>query len=137
LQVNTLNEFGFTPLMLACFHGDEPVVRHLVDAGASVNAETPPNSVFGDTQYWTALTYTSLAGNLPLAKYLIERGAYVEGGARLHEDRCTETPLQVATSYGNLEMVSLLLLHGADPFLSTTIKDTLCYSGTAQRGCYS
>lgn len=34
-------------------------------------------------------------------------------------------------------MVSLLLAHGAHPFLSTQLKDTLCYSGSAQRGCYS
>lgn len=34
-------------------------------------------------------------------------------------------------------MISLLLVHGAHPFLSTQLKDTLCYSGSAQRGCYS
>lgn len=34
-------------------------------------------------------------------------------------------------------MVSLLLAHGAHPFLSTQMKDSLCYSASAQRGCYS
>lgn len=34
-------------------------------------------------------------------------------------------------------MVSLLLAHGAHPFLSTQPKDTLCYSASSQRGCYS
>lgn len=34
-------------------------------------------------------------------------------------------------------MVSLLLAHGAHPFLSTQSKDSLCYSPAAQRGCYS
>lgn len=34
-------------------------------------------------------------------------------------------------------MVNLLLAHGANPFLSTQLKDTLCYSASAQRGCYS
>lgn len=34
-------------------------------------------------------------------------------------------------------MVSLLLAHGAHPFLSTQLKDTLCYSASAQRGSYS
>jgi ankyrin repeat/BTB/POZ domain-containing protein 2 len=129
-----VNELGFSPLTLACLHGDESVVRHLIDAGADVNAETPTNCAFADTQFWTPLTYSALTGNYSLAKYLLEKGAHVEGGA--NDDRCTETPLQVATSYGHGEMVSLLLAHGADPFLATTVKDSLCYSGTAQRGCY-
>lgn len=34
-------------------------------------------------------------------------------------------------------MVSLLLAHGAHPFLSTQTKDSLSYSPAAQRGCYS
>lgn len=33
-------------------------------------------------------------------------------------------------------MVSLLLSHGAHPFFSTVYKDSLSYSGAAQRGCY-
>lgn len=44
---------------------------------------------------------------------------------------------QVACGSGNLDMVSLLLAHGAHPFLSTQLKDSLCYSASAQRGCYS
>lgn len=34
-------------------------------------------------------------------------------------------------------MVALLCSHGANPFFSTQIKDTLCYSVATQRGCYS
>lgn len=34
-------------------------------------------------------------------------------------------------------MVSLLCAHGANPFFSTQIKDSLCYSASTQRGCYS
>lgn len=34
-------------------------------------------------------------------------------------------------------MVSLLLSHGSHPFLSTVYKDSVSYSGAAQRGCYS
>lgn len=67
---------------------------------------------------------------------LLERGAAVEGGAKVIEDKCTVTPLQAATASGNNEMVALLLAHGAQPFLSTLIKDAFCYSAAAQRGCY-
>ena len=34
-------------------------------------------------------------------------------------------------------MMTLLLSYGANPYLSTLMKDSLCYSGAAQRGCYA
>ncbi|KAL4721059.1 hypothetical protein ACJJTC_007012 [Scirpophaga incertulas] len=42
----------------------------------------------------------------------------------------------MACGVGNLELVQLLLAHGADPFLSTQLNDGLCYSAAAQFGCY-
>lgn len=198
-KVNTVNDAGFTALMLACINGDESAVIALLDAGADLNIESPPpitssssntpskipqtsgisnvrspinqsamitpnkimpnanvasNSPNGpggvipngiccaqtafnaETQHWTALTYTALLGHCNIARILLERGAAVEGGAKLSEDKCTVTPLQVATASGNNEMVALLLAHGAQPFLSTLIKDSFSYSGSVQRGCY-
>lgn len=88
-----------------------------------------------ETQQWTALTYTALLGHCGVARLLLERRAAVEGGG--YDDKCTVTPLQAATATGNHEMVALLLAHGAQPFLSTLMKDSFCYSGSAQRGCYS
>lgn len=44
--------------------------------------------------------------------------------------------IQVAVASGNLEMIALLLSHGARPFLSTLLRDSLCYSSSAQKGCY-
>lgn len=62
-------------------------------------------------------------------------GAYVEGGAALAGDRCTLTPLQVSSACSSsLEIVALLLAHGANGFLSTQHTDSMCF---AQRGCYS
>ncbi|XP_011871455.1 PREDICTED: ankyrin repeat and BTB/POZ domain-containing protein BTBD11 isoform X4 [Vollenhovia emeryi] len=199
-KINTVNDAGFTALMLACINGDESAVMALLDAGADLNIESPPpttssssntpskipqtsgisnvrspisqsamvtpsktmpnanvasNSPNGpvgaipsgmcyvqtafnaETQHWTALTYTALLGHCNIARILLERGAAVEGGAKLSEDKCTVTPLQAATASGNNEMVALLLAHGAQPFLSTLIKDSFSYSGSVQRGCYS
>ncbi|XP_067214828.1 ankyrin repeat and BTB/POZ domain-containing protein 2 isoform X3 [Linepithema humile] len=200
-KINTVNDAGFTALMLACINGDESAVTTLLDAGADLNIESPPpvtnsssntpskipqtsgvsnvrspinhsaiitpsktipnvNVASGspnnpgavnpggsicyaqvafnaETQHWTALTYTALLGHCNIARILLERGAAVEGGAKLSEDKCTVTPLQAATASGNNEMVALLLAHGAQPFLSTLIKDSFSYSGSAQRGCYS
>ncbi|XP_076179196.1 ankyrin repeat and BTB/POZ domain-containing protein 2 isoform X2 [Ptiloglossa arizonensis] len=167
-KINTVNDNGFTALMITCINGDETAVLALLDAGADLNIESPPpltgknmqtpNSSSGspgtssnsssnmccnqtgfnaETQHWTALTYTALLGHCNIARILLERGAAVEGGAKLSEDKCTVTPLQAATASGNNEMVALLLVHGAQPFLSTLIKDSFSYSGSAQRGCYS
>ncbi|XP_018044055.1 PREDICTED: ankyrin repeat and BTB/POZ domain-containing protein BTBD11 isoform X2 [Atta colombica] len=196
-KINTVNDAGFTALMLTCINGDESAVMALLDAGADLNIESPPpttssssntpskipqtssvsnvrspnnqsamitsnktsnvasnspNNPSGaissgmcytqtafnaETQHWTALTYTALLGHCNIARILLERGAAVEGGAKLSEDKCTVTPLQAATASGNNEMVALLLAHGAQPFLSTLIKDSFSYSGSVQRGCYS
>ena len=193
-KINTVNDSGFTALMLSCLNGNEIAVTTLLDAGADVNIESPapptsqtsgtpvkvplvggspgsrmpssptmPTTPIGksnssghgttggspwsnstntqsgfnaETQHWTALTYTALLGHCNIARILLERGASVEGGAKASEDKCTVTPLQAATASGNNEMVALLLAHGAQPFLSTLMKDTFCYSGSAQRGCY-
>ncbi|KAJ9586833.1 hypothetical protein L9F63_019575, partial [Diploptera punctata] len=142
-KLNSVNESGMSPLMLAVLLHDEACARCLLDAGADPDVETPPYGTSGcpgvnaETQHWTALTYAALQGTCNIARLLLERGAHVEGGARLSEDKCTQTPLQVAAACGHMEMVSLLLSHGAHPFLSTLLKDSLCYSGAAQRGSYS
>ncbi|CAL4082308.1 unnamed protein product, partial [Meganyctiphanes norvegica] len=141
-KVNTVNEYGLTPLMLACIRGDEAQVLMLLDCDADVDAETPPTGpaylmANPETQHWTALTYAAIHGHINIAKILLEKGANVEGGARLAEEKCTETPLQVASAAGHMEMITLLLSHGANPYLSTLMKDSLCYSGAAQRGCYA
>lgn len=142
-RYDTLNHEGLTALMIAAVRNDEAAIQTLLDSGADPNIEVPsvghPNcgSIHPETQYWTALTFASCRGNYQSCRLLLERGAHVEGGGRLSEDKCTLTPLQVASGSGNLDIVSLLLVHGAHAFLSTQQKDTLCFAGTAQRGCFS
>lgn len=72
-----------------------------MDGGASVDIETPSSAssdhpaVNSETQHWTALTFAAALGHTICARILLERGANVEGGAVLSEDKCTLTPLQV------------------------------------------
>lgn len=68
---------------------------------------------------------------------MLEKNANVEGGAKLSEEKSTQTPLQVASANGNMDIVSSLLSYGANPFLSTLVRDSLCYTGSAQRGSFS
>uniref|UniRef100_A0A182LZN9 BTB domain-containing protein n=1 Tax=Anopheles culicifacies TaxID=139723 RepID=A0A182LZN9_9DIPT len=142
-RYDTLNHQGMTALMIAAARNDETALQTLLDAGADPNVEVPasghPNcpAIHPETQHWTAVTFAACKGNYQALRILLDRGAHVEGGARLSEDKCTLTPLQVASGSGIVEVVALLLAHGAHAFLSTQQKDLLCFSGTAQRGCYS
>ncbi|XP_058065392.1 uncharacterized protein LOC131215033 [Anopheles bellator] len=143
-RYDTLNHQGMTALMIAAVRNDETAIQTLLEAGADPNVEVPacgahPScpAIHPETQHWTAVTFAAARGNYQALRILLERKARVEGGARLSEDKCTLTPLQVASGSGIVEVVSLLLAHGAHAFLSTQQKDLLCFSGTAQRGCYS
>lgn len=129
--------------MIAAIRNDESAIQTLLEAGANLNVEVPAAghqsypAIHPETQHWTALTFAACQGNFQAVRLLLDRGAHVEGGARLSEDKCTITPLQVASGAQNLEVVAFLLTHGAHAFFSTQQKDTLCFAGTAQRGCYS
>ncbi|ODN02290.1 Ankyrin repeat and BTB/POZ domain-containing protein 2 [Orchesella cincta] len=141
-KANTFNESGLSPLILASVRGEENMVRVLLDAGADSEILTPPNcpnfpQANNETQHWTALTFAALMGHISIVKVLLEKGCNVEGGAKLSEDKSTQTPLQVAVATGNMDIVSMLLSYGANPFLCTLVRDSLCYTGSAQRGSFS
>lgn len=141
-RYDTLNHQGLTPLMVAAIRNDETAIQTLLDSGANPNVEVPaighPScpAIHPETQHWTALTFAACRGNYQALRVLLERGAKVEGGARLSEDKCTFTPLQVASGTGCIENVSVLLAHGASSFLSTK-QSSMSFSAKAQQGCYS
>lgn len=141
-RYDTLNHAGMTALMIASIRNDEVVIQALLDAGCEPNIEVPAignanyPAIHPDTQHWTAVTFAASRGNYLALRVLLERGGKVEGGARQSEDKHTLTPLQVACGSGNIEVVSLLLVHGANAFLSTQQKDSMSFAGSAQRGCY-
>ncbi|RVE42850.1 hypothetical protein evm_012499 [Chilo suppressalis] len=153
---------GLTALMKAALAGDDHIVAMLLEAGADPNIEcggacgahcalplsprSPPAAqpaYTPPTAGWTALVFACAGagsgggGALECARRLLAGGARVDGAPARGDDVCTLTPLQIACGVGNLELVQLLLSHGADPFLSTQLNDALCYSAAAQYGCYS
>lgn len=116
-DVNARTAPGETALMLASYFGSddarrgaaanerqEQAARLLVEAGASV--DNVPH-------HYTPLAYAAYQGHDRIVRYLIERGARVNGDA---QDGVTyvNTPLMMAAIQGNLDTALLLLRAGAD-----------------------
>ncbi len=91
-------------LWRAAYAGDVDTVRHLVGEGVDVNC--------WDRFGRSALVFAAMAGQVELAKLLVEAGAWIDP----HEDYDTyHTPLTAALEYGKVEVAAYLLSAGADP----------------------
>jgi BTB/POZ domain-containing protein 11 len=115
LGVNSFNMQGLSPLMYAAANGDDAMVQLLLQANANPNLSIPS----GEQKGWTAVTFAVLHGQMAVVKTLLEARANPEGSYLHNQENTTDTPLQMASSAGELEIVGLLLAFGADPFLTT------------------
>ncbi len=103
--VNAVSPEGFPPMGLAAYLGHEEVVEYLIGKGADVNFAAPSTG-------FTALTGAVSQRHARVADLLLRHGAEVD-----HVYEGTLTPLLVASSQGDLNLVRLLLERGADPNL--------------------
>ena len=97
-SINTPNERGFSPLILACYSGNESVAMYLVD---KANIDYVSNE-------GTALMAAVVKGNLKLVSLLLDKNA----NPNLTNKQGT-TALIYAVQFKNAEVVSLLLKHNA------------------------
>ncbi|MBM0103402.1 ankyrin repeat domain-containing protein [Steroidobacter sp. S1-65] len=95
-----------TPLIVAAYHGDLPLVELLLAKGADVNLES-----LGDGN---PLIAAAAQGHGSIATKLVDAGANVN--ALVEDD---ETPLINAARGGHLELVKYLVSKGADVNFST------------------
>lgn len=97
---NVVNDDGFSPLVLACYRGNNEVAKIVVASGSDIDR----NSKMG-----TALMAAIVKGNNEIAKLLIEKKANVHSS-----DGNGTTALLYAVQFKNYEIASLLIKANAD-----------------------
>lgn len=107
-DINSINEFGETPLMLAATYGKEAAFEMLIQNGAKPHLEGP----FGQH----LLHFAAEGGNPHILRYLLSLDLDVN-----QRNGVGVTPLAIAALHGKQSAFELLLEKKADPFL--TIKD--------------
>ena len=103
---------GYTPLLFAARQGDLASARLLVAAGAAVNDAAPSGT--------SPLVVAAHSGHGVLAAF------FLESGADPNDDAAGYAPLHAAVLRGDLELVTTLLAHGANP-------DVRLWKGTPAR----
>lgn len=100
-QVNSQNNQGETPLMLAAINNQLDLAKVLIQRGADVNKPG-----------WTPLHYAATRGHREMMRLLLDNEAYIDS-----ESANGTTPLMMAAYYASPLAVKLLLEEGADPVL--------------------
>ena len=119
VDVNGLDDNGFTPLMMAASEDQPEIAQLLIDKGAKVN--------FVNAQGWTALTEAADEGALATAKVLLNAGA--DAHLKIKNDA---SPLRMAASEGHTQILQLLIDKGAK--LSTITEGQLPLHSAAEEG---
>jgi ankyrin repeat protein len=143
-DVNQVDANGITPLVMAITNNHVGVARFLIDRNADIHAA----DWYGRTPLWAAVETRNMdvdnasfengidrAPFLDLIRTLLERGA--DPNARMKEvppvrraflrvtgslswvDATGQTPFLTAALSGDLDVMRLLLRHGADPHIPT------------------
>jgi ankyrin len=109
-DVNARRKDNQTPLHLACYFGNFEIVHLLLDHGADLEANSEGDDGEKPIHQVSYGEYRSQEDGIRVAQLLLERGADMN---TRRKDQ--QTPLHLACYFGNVEIVRLLLDHGADP----------------------
>jgi ankyrin repeat protein/beta-lactamase regulating signal transducer with metallopeptidase domain len=100
MNVDTKDEFGWTPLFWAASNAQQDVVEYLIDKGADISVRVDGSR--------TLLHQAARSGELNLVKLLISKGLDINA-----KDRVGETPLHHAARNGHKDVAELLIKNGA------------------------
>jgi ankyrin repeat protein len=148
-DINLPDPDGVSPLLVAIMNANWDVAQHLITAGADVNQW----DIFGETPLFIAVNLRSridggrasidplnATNGLAIVKTLLERGANPNIAlffqpANLNGNTNTRgaTPLIRAANNGDLDVVKLLLEHGADATLQMADRQTAIHAVIAGR----
>ena len=98
VDVNAMDMFGTTVIMVAAKEGHLATVRALLDNNAHIE----------DGQYNSALIWAAWSGHLHMVELLLQRGANIRA-----VDESGNTALLDAARMGHLKVVNFLLAHGS------------------------
>ncbi len=98
--VNFTNSEGYSPLILACYHGNKEVVKFLIDKVQSINSTS---------SYGTPLMAAIVKGNIEIIEMLLSRNA-----ATNVADVNGTTAMHYAVLFKNYEAIKLLIEANAD-----------------------
>lgn len=93
--IDSKNESGYTPLILACYKRNNSVAKMLIEKGCDINYVSDMGS---------ALMACSVNGNNEIALFLIDNNCNVDS-----TDANGTTALMYAVQFGNVELVKALL----------------------------
>ena len=106
-DLETKDERGRTPLLIAVDREDEKLSELLINAGANLEAEWYEGT--------TAVCLATRRLNLPLVRKLVDAGANVNRKFAPDGPKYFYSPLHFAARMGKKELVKVLLEAGADP----------------------
>jgi ankyrin repeat protein len=101
--INTFNDYGNSPLILAAFYGRNDIVQELLNHGALINSMSPQRT-------WTALMSACEQNHLSTVRLLLDNGADLNA---INNDNINA--LQFAINAGHQEIIQELLSRGSVP----------------------
>lgn len=101
--LNAINDKGYSPLVLATYHGHTEMVNFLLDHGADVNSES---------SYGTPLMAAVVKGFYEISERILTFKANVNAS-----DQNGTTALHYAVMYKNYDLTKLLVSYKANPLI--------------------
>lgn len=102
-SVNEVNNYGFSPLILASYRGNREVAKYLITIVKDINYQSPEG---------TALMAAVMTGDIELINLLIEKNTNLDA-----TNKTGVTALMLATQFKKIDIIKLLLLHKANKLL--------------------